>query len=124
MDNDLMLVREFEISIDGKVKTMATLSYLTTDPFAVVLTVPNGKGGSVMWTFSRELLKGGGEGDVKVTNGLTVTQIELCNSKQKAALGFNKAEIDAFVRMMYAMVKDGDESRQIDWDRELANFTE
>lgn len=124
MDNDLMLVREFEISIDGKVKTMATLSYLTTDPFAVVLTVPNGKGGSVMWTFSRDLLKGGGEGDVKVTTGLTVIQVELNNSKQKAVLGFSKAEVDAFTRMMYAMVKDGDESRQIDWDRELANFTE
>lgn len=124
MDNDLMLVREFEIKIDGKVSTMAHLSYMTTDPFAVVLTVPDGRGGNVMWTFSRELLKGGGEGDVKVTHGLTVTQIELCNSKAKAQLGFPKAEVDAFVRMMYAMVKDGDESRQIDWDKELANFTE
>lgn len=124
MSDDLMLVREFEIKIDGKVPTMAHLSYLTTDPYAVVLTVPNGKGGSILWTFSRDLLKGGGEGDVKVTHGLTVTQVELSNSKDKATLCFDKAEVEAFARMMYAMVKEGDESRQIDWDKELANFTE
>lgn len=121
MDDTLTLVREFEITVGGKVKTMASLGYLTTDPFAVVLTVRGDKG-PIMWTFARELLHGGGQGDVKVTHGLTVTSIELSNSRESAVLTFQKAEIDAFLRMVYTLVKDGEESRKIDWDTELARL--
>lgn len=121
-DDALILVREFKIQV-GDIDTMVSISYITTDPYAVVLTIPDARG-SIMWTFSRDLLKGGGEGDVKVTHGLTLTKIELSNTKQTATLTFNKYEVDTFLRMVYAMVKDGDESRQIDWDKELSRLTD
>lgn len=120
MDDALTLVREFDISV-GPVKTKAHLGYITNDPYAVILTVPHEKG-SIMWVFARELLKGGGEGDVKITHGLTVTCVELSNSKEKATLIFDRREIEAFTRMMFAMVKDGEEERRIDWDRELSRL--
>ncbi len=118
-----MLQTELPFVLHGAgVEGMAALTYLDDDPYAVMMTIHTGET-PVIWSFARELLKGGGIGDVKVKRVKEKVAVMLSSPSGIATLIFKRKDIDAFVHMMYVVVPDGEESDRIDWDKELAYLT-
>lgn len=114
----LILANKFEVRVGEQVGE-AGLSYFTGDPYAIYLVV-NSTSGPVPWIFSRELLKGGGEGDVKVFHYEDMTTITLSSGDGSATLIFNRFEFLKYITAIYLMVPEGSESDLIDWDAEFS----
>jgi hypothetical protein len=110
----------------GTITTLdATLGYNPADPYAVTTTFRT-SGGSVVWTFARELLSRGlttptGEGDVHVwpcldSAGRAVVIIELSSPDGELIAQAPTADIYRFVSRSLALVPAGLESAYVDVD--------
>jgi sporulation and cell division protein SsgA len=107
--------------------TPVSLSWSTTDPYAVVLLLHEDEVTS--WTFSRELLaEGGGLGDVRVRHGL-VTSVELDSRKLLITLRLSATWVEEFLRHTEDVMPLGAEPSLCDigepaWSRELARLSD
>lgn len=116
-DGNLILSYEFDIRV-GEQNGKAGMSYFQGDPYTVFLFIAT-KQGMVKWEFARDLLLGGGEGQVTVAHHKNIVTITLRGEDGKSApIVFDKSAIDAFVRVIYNMVEAGEESKYIDIDGE------
>ncbi len=114
----LMLSNYFEVKVKDQTGQVA-MSYFTGDPYAVYLIV-NSTQGLVPWVFSRELMRGGGDGDVTVLHQEDTSTITVRNDGKQETLTFDKKALEDYSRAIYRMVPEGAESLFIDWDEELA----
>ncbi|HWO66646.1 MAG TPA: SsgA family sporulation/cell division regulator [Umezawaea sp.] len=104
-----------------------SLSWSTTDPFAVVLLLHDDE--ITSWTFSRELLaEGGGLGDVRVRHGL-VTSVELDSRNLRITLRLSVTWVEDFLRHTQDAMPLGTEPSLSEigepaWSTELARLSD
>lgn len=98
----------------------STFVFDSADPYAVNLTIDAAP--PIVWTFGRELLSGGGTGNVIVKHSPDTTYITLRSNDGCATLEFSRFDIASFVYGTYAIVPEGTESQHIDWEREFESF--
>jgi hypothetical protein len=107
--------------------TPVSLSWSTTDPYAVALLLHDDEVTS--WTFARELLaEGGGLGDVRVRHGL-VTSVELDSRKLRITLRLSVAWVEEFLRHTEDVMPLGTEPSLCEigepaWSTELARLSD
>jgi hypothetical protein len=107
--------------------TPVSLSWSTTDPYAVVLLLHDDEVTS--WTFSRELLAdGGGLGNVRVRHGL-VTGVELDSPTLRTTLRLSVTWVEDFLRLTQEVMPLGTEPSFAEigepaWSRELARLSD
>jgi len=107
----------------------ATLSYTTSDPYAVTLAIRiAGLDEPVEWIFARELLAAGlkrseGIGDVEVSpRGAGTICIRLSSPFGDASFETSAVRIASFVMRAYAMVPAGRETDHLNIDAALADL--
>ena len=74
---------------------------------------------TVTWLFARELLRGGGVGDVKITEWGDNLQVTLAASQAGetgVSMLWDKAEVAHFLAKTEAMIPIGHEPDLVDWD--------
>jgi hypothetical protein len=107
--------------------TPVSLSWSTTDPYAVVLLLHDDE--ITSWTFSRELLaEGGGHGDVRVRHGL-VTSVELDSRRLRVILRLSVTWVEQFLRYTQDVMPLGTEPSLTEigepaWETELARLAD
>jgi hypothetical protein len=117
------------ISGDDPVDVAAELFYTTHDPLAVHMGLAVDGAGAVEWVFSRDLLRDAliapsGSGDIHIFPVPQGVVIDLFSPHGSARLLADALELADFVDEMYQTVADGDESRYMDLDAELAALQE
>jgi hypothetical protein len=122
---NLMLAAPGQLSVP----VTATLSYTTSDPYAVTLAIRvAGLDEPVEWIFARELLAAGlkrsaGIGDVEVSPaGEGTVCIRLSSPFGDASFETSAVGIASFVMRAYAMVPSGSETDHLNIDAELADL--
>jgi hypothetical protein len=118
--------------LDGSDSLTGTFRYRPRDPWAVTVTVEGPNGGSIGWTFARELLVHGrfepvGDGDVHVwpclgEDASAVVVIELDPGSHAVLLEAPARELQAFVDATLARVPLGREGERVDIDAELSRL--
>lgn len=115
-EGQLILSYEFNIRV-GEQTGKAGMSYFQGDPYAVFLFIASTKG-IVKWVFGRELLRGGGHGQVIVAHHRDMVIITLRGPNGTAPVIFEKKYIDAFIEDIYRLVPEGEESNFLDIEGE------
>lgn len=116
-DGHLILSYEFDIKV-GEQTGKAGMSYFQGDPYTVFLFIASTRG-VIKWVFARDLLRGGGEGQVVVAHHDDMVIITLRgNDGNSAPVVFSKPAIDAFIKVIYKMVEEGKESDYLNLDEE------
>jgi len=115
----------------GQLEVAATLSYRSSDPYAVTATFHTPTA-DVAWVFARDLLGAGldrpvGLGDVRVApgggdgdRGDGDIALTLSSPDGRALLGIDRASVGTFLRRTYRLVPAGRESDQLDLDAMVA----
>ena len=105
--------------------SLASLSWNTTDPFAITLLIHDDETGEASeWVFARELLvNGGGIGDVRVRHGL-VTSLELDSPTADLTLRLSVTWVEQFLHYTQEVMPLGQEPSLVDvgeleWTTEL-----
>jgi sporulation and cell division protein SsgA len=104
--------------------SLASLSWNTTDPYAITLLVHDETGEAAEWVFARELLvNGGGLGDVRVRHGL-VTSLELDSPAKDITLRLSVTWVEQFLHYTQEVMPLGQEPSLVDvgeleWTTEL-----
>ncbi len=94
-------------------------SWDIADPIAVKMTMED-VNGPVSWTYARDLLRGGGEGDVVVTYRPTSeVYIKLRSPDGEVTIAYDGGEIWKYLVKTYQKVSGENESAMIDWDSEF-----
>ncbi len=106
----------------------ASLSYASSDPYAVTAVFHADESEPVTWTFGRDLLAAGleqpaGEGDIGVwpstSQGLPVICMALSSPTGHALLEASHSDVRAFLTASYELVPRGTESAHLDLDDAL-----
>ena len=125
-DLDLVLV----LGGERTVAVPASLMYAASNPYAVT-TVFRTSDGDVTWVFGRDLLEDGlreavGEGDVVVwpsPDGVDdVVYLSLASPSGNALLEMDAAALRLFLDQSFLAVPQGNESRYLDIDAEIADL--
>lgn len=105
--------------------SLASLSWNTTDPYAITLLVHDDETGeAATWVFARELLvNGGGIGDVRVRHGL-ITSLELDSPARDITLRLSVTWVEQFLQHTHEVMPLGQEPSLVDvgeleWTTEL-----
>lgn len=118
----------------GALPVKASLSYETTDPYAVHVIFHAGldePGAEVSWSFARQLLANGmnepsGMGDVRVwpwhSSQGAVTALALSSPDGHAMFEIPRASLESFLERTYAEVPAGEESDHLDIDAALVQL--
>lgn len=127
---DRSVAREVEMRIlssdGGSLPLRCTLSYSTSDPYAVTAAFRSGDG-VVAWVFARELLidamgAPAGHGDIRLTpNGGTLL-IELSSPAGRASLESPMAPVREFLRDSLDILPLGSEWQYMNFDTVLADI--
>lgn len=119
----LIIERRAVARVEG-IPVPITFYYYPQDPFAVTMVIHNGE--EIVWKFDRELLCGGGEGDVKVAHaGSNSTGIYISSPGEGSAIFvFNRDDVIGFLTASYQMIPEGKESELIDWQEEFSFLQE
>jgi len=113
-----------------RVPVRVQLDYLMGDPYAVQLSVRNGRAGWVRWLMARDLLALGlhgpvGEGDVRVRpdDAADEVLVELSSVNGHAVLAFWRRDLAVLVADIFEAVPAGSESEQINWQLEWSRLS-
>ncbi|QWF80452.1 SsgA family sporulation/cell division regulator [Amycolatopsis sp. CA-230715] len=104
-------------------------TYRRRDPWAIEMRVDNGRTW-VRWLFARSLLADGlntraGDGDVTVFARDAAVFVLLSNPDDcDVTLRFDRADVERILDRCDQVVPEGDETKAVDWDRELARLGE
>jgi hypothetical protein len=105
--------------------SLVSLSWNTTDPYAITLLVHDDEtGAATQWVFARELLvDGGGLGDVRIRHGL-VTSLELDSPEKDITLRLSVTWVEQFLHHTQEVMPLGQEPSLVDvgeleWTTEL-----
>jgi hypothetical protein len=109
-----------------RVPIRARLTFSATDPLVVTVVFTSTNGAEVQWVIGRDLLHCGlhheaGEGDVRV-RPLEQGRVSLRVRSQGAQAEFDtdRGLVHSWLSLCYEAVPQEDETRDIDWEAELA----